>query len=138
LAVVLSGCAGMPSGTPAASILVHLDPASTERTYIIENITADIAGVFYTSDQVTGNALRVDPKSPEPVVVAKVESRSVDGRMVDALPSGSAFDAKGDFYLAADPIREVVRIRATDLNPAKSGMAQTFATSVSGANGMAL
>lgn len=137
LAVVLSGCAGMPSGTPTVSILVDLDPASTERTVIIENITADSAGVLYTSDRVTGNVLRVDPKSPKPVVVAKVESRTVDGRKVDASPGGIAFDAKGDLYLAAGPFSEVVRIKAADLSPAKPGIAQTFATGVPGANGIA-
>ena len=61
LAVVLSGCAGSQMGSPTASILVDLDPASVERTVIIENITADRDGVLFTSDRVTGNVLRVDP-----------------------------------------------------------------------------
>jgi sugar lactone lactonase YvrE len=137
LAAALTGCAGMQSGNPTVSILVDLDPASTERTVIIENITADSAGVLYTSDRVTGNVLRVDPKSPKPVVVGKVESRSVDGRKVDAAPGGIAFDAKGDLYIATGPFSEVARIKAADLNPAKPGLAQTFATGVPGANGIA-
>jgi sugar lactone lactonase YvrE len=137
IALALSGCAGMPAGNPAVSILVDLDPASTERTYIIENITADSAGILYTSDRVTGNVLRVDPKSPKPVVVGKVESRTVDGRKVDALPGGIAFDAKGDLYIATGPFSEVARIKAADLNPAKPGLAQAFATGVPGANGIA-
>ena len=137
LAVALSGCAGLQMGSPAVSILVDLDPASTDRTVIIENITADISGVLYTSDRVTGNVLRVDPKSPKPVVVAKIESRMVDGKKVDASPGGIAFDTKGDLYLAAGPFSEVVRIKAADLNAAKPGIAQTFATGVPGANGIA-
>ena len=136
LAVALSGCAGLQMGSPTVSILVDLDPASTERTVIIENITADSSGVLYTSDRVTGNVLRVDPKSPKPVVVAKIESRMVDGKKVDASPGGIAFDTKGDLYLAAGPFSEVVRIKAADLNAAKPGVAQTFATGVPGANGI--
>ena len=137
LAFVLAGCASSQMGNPVVSILVDLDPASTERTVIIENITADRTGVLYTSDRVTGNVLRVDPKSPKPVVVGKIESRTVDGRKVDASPGGIAFDAQGDLYLAAGPFSEVVRIKAADLNPAKPGIAQTFATGVPGANGIA-
>ena len=137
LALVLSGCAAMQMSAPTVSILVDLDPASVERTFIIENITADRAGILFTSDRVTGNVLRVDPKSPKPVVVGKIESRTVDGRKVDPSPGGIAFDANGDLYLAAGPFSEVVRIKAADLNPTKPGTAQTFATGVPGANGIA-
>lgn len=137
LALALSGCAGMQASNPVASILVDLDPTSTDRTYIVESITADSKGVLYLPDRVTGNILRVDPKSPQPVVVGKVESRVVDGKKVDSLPGGILFDAKGDMYVAAGPFSEVVRIKAADLNPAKPGIAQTFATGVPGANGIA-
>lgn len=137
LAVALTGCAGSQIGSPVVSILVDLDPASAERTVIIENITADSSGVLYTPDRVTGNVLRVDPKSPKPVVVGKIESRMVDGKKVDPSPGGIAFDTKGDLYLAAGPFSEVVRIKAPDLNAAKPGIAQTFATGVPGANGIA-
>jgi sugar lactone lactonase YvrE len=40
-------------------------------------------------------------------------------------------------YLATGPFSEVVRIKAADLNPAKPGTAQTFATGTPGANGIA-
>ena len=136
-ALVLAGCAGMQAGNPTVSILVDLDPLSADRTVIVENLTADRDGILFTSDRVTGNILRVDPKSPKPVVVGKVESRTTDGKKVDASPGGIAFDAKGDLYLAANPFSEVVRIKAADLNAAKPGIAQTFATGVPGANGIA-
>ena len=136
LAFVLAGCAGMQASNPVASVLVDLDPASTERTMIVESITADRTGVLYMPDRVTGNILRVDPKSPKPVVVAKVEARMVDGKKVDALPGGILFDAQGDLYVAAGPFSEVMRIKGADLNPAKPGVAQTFATGVPGANGI--
>ena len=137
LALALTGCAGTQMSSPTASILVDLDPASTERTVIIENITADRAGVLYTSDRLTGNVLRVDPKSPKPVVVGKIDSRTVDGKKVDPSPGGISFDTKGDLYIATGPFSEVVRIKAADLNAAKPGAAQTFATGVPGANGIA-
>ena len=136
-ALVLAGCVGMPAGNPTVSILVDLDPSSTDRTVIVENITADRNGILFTSDRVTGNVLRVDPKSPNPVVVGKVESRTIDGKKVDATSAGIAFDTKGDLYIAAAPFSEVVRIKAADLNAAKPGIAQTFATGVPGANGIA-
>ena len=136
-AVALAGCAAPPMTAPSVSILVDLDPLSADRTVIIENITADKQGILFTADRVTGNVLRVNPKSPQAVVVGEVESRTVDGKKVDASPGGIAFDAKGDLYLAAGPFGEVVRIKAADLNAAKPGLAQTFATGLPGANGIA-
>ena len=136
LAFALSGCATTQMGGPTASILVDLDPASTDRTMIVESITADRSGMLYLPDRVTGNILRVDPKSPKAVVVGRIEAREVEGKKVNADPSGIAFDSQGDLFVAVGPFREVVRIRGTDLNPAKPGLAQTFATGTPGANGI--
>ena len=47
LAISLSGCAAIRMGEPTVSILVDLDPASVERTVIVESITADRNGVLY-------------------------------------------------------------------------------------------
>jgi sugar lactone lactonase YvrE len=127
----------MAPKSPTASILVDLDPTSVERTVIVESITADRNGMLYVADRVTGNILRVDPKAPAPVVVARIESREVQGRRVNADPSGLAFDAQGDLFIASGPFAEVVRVRAADLNPAKPGRAQTWATGTPGANGIA-
>jgi sugar lactone lactonase YvrE len=136
-ALTLGGCTSMQTGNATPSILIDLDPASVDRTVIIENITASRDGILFTSDRVTGNVLRIDPSSPKVLVVGKIESRTVDGKKVDPSPGGIAFDAQGDLYLAVGPFREVMRIKAADLNPAKPGVAQTFATGVPGANGIA-
>ncbi|MDP3228880.1 MAG: SMP-30/gluconolactonase/LRE family protein [Acidovorax sp.] len=137
LAFVLSGCAGLQAGSPVVSILVDLDPASAERTAIVESIAADRNGVLYLPDRVTSNILRVDPKSPKPVVVGKIESRTMDGKTVAPMPGGIAFDAMGNLYVAAGPFAEIVRIQRADLDAGKPGVAQTFATGVPGANGIA-
>lgn len=135
--LLLAGCAGMQVGTPNVSILVDLDPASTDRTVIVESITADARGVLYLPDRVTGNILRVDPRAPKPVVVGRIAIREVGGKRIEPNASGVAFDRRGDLYIAVGPFSEVVRIRAADLDPAKPGMATTFATGVPGANGIA-
>jgi sugar lactone lactonase YvrE len=137
VALILAGCASVAPKNPEVSILVDLDRASVDRTVIVESITADRNGMLYVADRVTGNILRVDPKAPAPVVVARIESREVQGRRVNADPSGLAFDGQGDLFIAAGPFAEVVRVRAADLNPAKPGTAQTWATGTPGANGIA-
>lgn len=137
LVLVLAGCASAPKALPTVSILVDLDPASVDRTIIIESITADRSGRLYSADRVTGNILRVDPASPKPEVVARIEARDIQGKRVNADPSGLAFDAQGDLYVAVGPFAEVVRVRAADLNPSKPGLAQTWATGTPGANGIA-
>ena len=136
LAFALSGCATTQMGGPTVSMLVDLDPASTERTVIVESITADRSGMLYLADRVTGNILRVDPKSPKAVVVGRIEAREIQGKKVNADPSGIAFNSQGDLFIAVGPFSEVVRIRGAELNPAKPGLAQTFATGTAGANGI--
>ena len=135
-ALALSGCATMQMGGPAVSILVDLDPASTDRTVIVESITADRNGMLYLPDRVTGNILRVDPKAPKAAVVGRIEAREIQGRKVNAEPSGIAFDSQGDLFVAVGPFSEVVRIRGAELDAAKPGSAQTFATGTAGANGI--
>jgi sugar lactone lactonase YvrE len=136
LAFALSGCATTQMGGPTVSILVDLDPASTDRTVIVESITADRNGMLYLPDRVTGNILRVDPKSPKAVVVGRIEAREIQGKKVNAEPSGIAFNSQGDLFVAVGAFREVVRIRGAELDPTKPGLAQTFATGTAGANGI--
>ena len=137
LALFLAGCAVVTPIRPTAQVLVDLDPASVDRTVIVESITADRNGMLYLADRVSGNILRVDPKAPAPVVVARIEPREVQGKRVNADPSGLVFDAQGDLFIAIGSFAEVVRVRAADLNPAKPGLAQTWATGTPGANGVA-
>jgi sugar lactone lactonase YvrE len=138
LALFFGACSTMHERRPVASILVDLDPASADRTVIVESITADKQGRLYLPDRVTGNSLRVFPPSPNPVVaVGRIESREIKGKKVNADPSGLAFNQEGDLFIAVGPFSEVVRIRGAELNPQKPGLAQTFATGVPGANGIA-
>ena len=65
LATFLAGCATMQSSRPMVSILVDLDPASADRTVIVESVTADNQRRLYTADWVSGNIVRVDPKTPK-------------------------------------------------------------------------
>jgi sugar lactone lactonase YvrE len=136
--LALTGCAALPPAAPKMELLVDLDPASTDRTVIVENITADRNGVLYTADRVSGNVLRIDPKSPRPVVVARIEPRQINGQNTPANASGLAFNAQGDLLIAAGAFNEVLRVRAADLDPARPGLAQPFATGTPGANGLAI
>ena len=137
LALFFGACSTVQERRPVASILVDLDPASTDRTVIVESITADKQGRLYLPDRVTGNILRLFPPAPNPVVaVGRIESREIKGKKVSADPSGIAFNQEGDLFIAVGPFSEVVRIRGADLNPQKPGSAQTFATGTPGANGI--
>ena len=136
IAIFLGACATMQQRSPAVSILVDLDPASVDRTVIVESIAADKEGQLYMPDRITGNILRVDPKSPKPVVVGRIEAREIKGKKVNADGGGIAFNQQGDLFIASGPFAEVVRIRAADLSAGKPGTAQTFATGTEGANGI--
>ncbi|MDZ7653559.1 MAG: SMP-30/gluconolactonase/LRE family protein [Burkholderiaceae bacterium] len=134
----LAGCASLPPAPPTVSILVDLDPASVDRTVIVENITADRNGMLYTGDRVSGNILRIDPRDPRPVIVGRMEPRQVNNQPVPANASGMAFTAQGDLLIVAAGFGEVMRLRAAELDPARPGIAQTFAAGMPGANGLAL
>lgn len=135
---LLGGCATMRAGSPAVSILVDLDTASSDRTVIIESLAADKDGRLYVPDRVSGNILRIDPRTPKPVTVGRIEAREIGGKKVNADASGLVFNSQGDLLIAVGPFSEIVRVRGAELNPAKPGLAQTFATGTPGANGVAL
>jgi sugar lactone lactonase YvrE len=137
LTLFLGACATVQKRSPTVSILVDLDPASADRTVIVESITADKDGRLYLPDRVTGNILRVDPKTPKPVVVGRIEAREITGKKVNADGQGIDFNQQGDLFIAAAPFSEVVRVKGSELNPAKPGLGQTFATGTAGANGIA-
>ncbi|HEY2986712.1 MAG TPA: SMP-30/gluconolactonase/LRE family protein [Candidatus Binatia bacterium] len=129
--------AGTGASGPKVSILVDLDPASADRTVIIESIAADREGRLYTADWVSGNILRIDPKAPKPLIVGRIPNRQVEGKSVRADGRGVAFNSQGDLFVACDPFKEVVRLKRADLNPEKPGVAETFATGTEAANGIA-
>jgi len=99
------------------SILVDLDPVRVDRSVIVESMTADARGTLYLPDRVSGNILRVEAKSPTPVVVGRIAERQIDGKSVGGNGGGIAFDAQGDVFIATAPFSEVVRIRKADLDP---------------------
>ena len=137
LTLFLSACSTLQLGRPTPSILVDLDPASAASTVVVESLTADRNGLLYLPDRVSGNILRVDPKSPKPTVVGRIEPREIKGKKVNADGAGIAFNPQGDLFIASGVFGEVVRLRGSDLNPDKPGRAETFASGMPGANGIA-
>src|SRR5262245_58006121 len=127
LAILLGACATVKPRSPSVSILVDLDPASVDRTVIVESITADKEGRLYLPDRVSGNILRVDPKSPKPIVVGRIDSREIKGKKVNADGGGIAFNQQGDLFIDSAPFAEVVRIRPAHLTDAKPGTAPPVA-----------
>jgi len=61
LAIFVSACATMQAARSGVSILMDLDPASTNRTVIVESITADREGRLYLPDRVSGNIAQITP-----------------------------------------------------------------------------
>ena len=119
------------------SVLVDFDPNSAAQTVVVESIAADKNGMIYACDRVSGSVWRIDPKNPKLVVVGKVQERETDGKKQRAAVSGIVFNHQGDLFLTAGGFKEVLRIRAGELNAEKPGSAQTFATGTEGANGIA-
>jgi sugar lactone lactonase YvrE len=93
---------------------------------------------LYFGDRVQSKILRLDPRANDPVAVpvATIAARSIDGMEVKADPGGLAFDGEGNLYIASAPFAEVLRVPAAALNESSPGAAQTFATGVTGANGV--
>ena len=131
-----SGTPESPSSTPA--VLVDLDPESAGMTVTIENLTADADGLLYTSDRESGDVLRIDPQSPEPVVVGRLESRTdAAGMALRANGAGLAVTPDGDLLIASGAFNEVLRLTAAELR-GEPAAAQTFVTGVMGANALLL
>ena len=101
MAILLGACATMQPRSPSVSILVDLDRARVDTSVIVESITADKEGRLYLPDRGSGNILRVDPKSPTPVAVGRIDAREIKGKKVNADASGLAFNQQGDLLIAA-------------------------------------
>ena len=113
---------------PTVSILVDLDPASADRTVIVESITADKEGRLYLPDRVSGNILRVDPKSPKPVVVGRIEPREIKGKKVNADACGVAFNQQGDLFIASGPFSRSRAHQGSRFESAEAWTRPDFAT----------
>ena len=123
---------------PAPSVLVDLDPGSPGTTFTIENITADAAGLLYTSDRESGDVLQVDPENPSPRVVGRLESRTdAAGMALKANGAGLAVTRAGDLLVASGAFNEVLRLTAAELQ-GEPAAARTFVTGVTGANALLL
>ena len=111
---------------------------SADRTVIVESITADKQGRLYLPDRVTGNILRVDPKAPKPVVVGRIEitRKSKARRSTPTLPVLPLINRAICSSLWVHSVR-LCASEDADINPQKPGVAETFATGTSGANGIA-
>lgn len=122
----------------APSVLVDLDPDSVGTTVTIESITADRAGLLYTSDRESGDVLRIDPADPTPVVIGRLETRTdAAGMALKANGAGLAVTPAGDLLVASGAFNEVLRLTAADLR-GEPAAAQTFVTGVTGANSVLL
>jgi hypothetical protein len=127
-----------PPTSAAPTVLVDLDPESPGMTVTIENLTAGADGVLYTSDRESGDVLRIDPDSPEPVVVGRLESRTdAAGMALRANGAGLAVTPGGDLLIASGAFNEVLRLTAAELRGGPAA-AQTFVTGVMGANAVLL
>jgi hypothetical protein len=115
IALALAGCANLGPQSPTPTILVDLDPASAERTVIIESITANRDGLLYVADRVSGNVMLIDPKKPQPVIVGRVGSRQVNGQMTAPNPSGMVFNSQGTCRSAPPPLAKLCACAAPSL-----------------------
>ena len=128
LAFGLSGCATMGMGRPTVSVLVDLDPVSTDRTVIVESVIADPQGRLFLADRVSENNLRVDPKALKPVVVGRITNGQIAGKPSRAEGQRIAFNQQGELLVACDPFSEVACLKRGDINAEKPGLVKTFAT----------
>jgi sugar lactone lactonase YvrE len=137
IALLISLLSAATSYAAKVSVVIDFDPQSAAQTVVVESIAADKNGMIYACDRVSGNIWRIDPKAPKLVVVGKVQEREIDGKKTLAAVSGIIFNQQGDLFLTAGGFKEVLRIRAGELNAGKPGAAQTFATGTENANGIA-
>ena len=87
--LLLAGCASVAPKNPTISILVDLDPASVDRTTIVESITADRNGMLYVADQMCiRDSFRRVP-APQP---SEVDLALTDGRARAVLWIGPGFE----------------------------------------------
>jgi sugar lactone lactonase YvrE len=111
--------------TVPVTILADLDPNSATgiRT---EGLIADSMGRIYTSDTASRRLYRLTPDSPQVTVLGTLPTAA----------TGMAFDSAGNLYLASSG--NILKIGADKLqgNQIQESDVQTFATGVTGSNGL--
>lgn len=128
LAVALGGgkALAQTSGQVPVTVVADLDPASATGMRI-EGLASDKAGRLYTIDLDSRRFFRITP-----------DTGAVETLGVLARPgTGMAFDAAGNLYVASTDV--VLRVPADSLaaSPFVTTTVQTFATGLTGANGLA-
>ena len=128
LAVAVGGgkALAQTSGQVPVTVVADLDPASATGMRI-EGLASDKAGRLYTIDLDSRRFFRITPGT------GAVETLGVLGRP----GTGMAFDAAGNLYIASTDV--VLRVPADSLAASTfvTTTVQTFATGVTGANGLA-
>ncbi|MDQ5828203.1 MAG: SMP-30/gluconolactonase/LRE family protein [Chloroflexota bacterium] len=113
------------TSTVPVTILADLDPNSATgiRT---EGLIADSMGRIYTSDTASRRLYRLTPDSPQVTVLGTLPASA----------TGMAFDSAGNLYLASSG--NILKIGADKLqgNQIQESDVQTFATGVTGSNGL--
>jgi sugar lactone lactonase YvrE len=111
---------------PAVSIAVDLDPNSAAGIRI-EGLVTDSTGRLYTSDLDSRRLFRITPSTGTTEILG----------ILPRTATGMAFDATGNLYFASGDV--ILRIGSTALggNQIAESDVVTFATGVTGANGLA-
>jgi sugar lactone lactonase YvrE len=111
---------------PAVSVPIDLDPGSATGIRI-EGLVTDSTGRLYTSDLDSRRLFRITPGTGQVEVLGTLPQSA----------TGMAFDSSGNLYLASGA--NVLRIGASALTTGQVATSDvvTFATGVTGANGLA-
>lgn len=114
-----------PASTVAVTILADLDPNSAAGIRP-EGLIADSMGRLYTSDTASRRLYRLTPDSPQVTVLGTLPTAA----------TGMAFDSAGNLYLASSG--NILKIGADKLqgDQVQESDVQTFATGVTGSNGL--
>jgi sugar lactone lactonase YvrE len=127
LAVLGAAVAGAQTGGQAnTTVIADLNPNSATGIRI-EGLVADRQGNLYTSDLDSRNFYRINASSGAVTVLGQLPRTA----------SGMAYDAQGNLYMASGDV--IMRLSATALtgNTITNTDVITYATGVTGANGLA-
>lgn len=126
LLVSLAAGTALTQAQPAVSIAVDIDPNSAAGIRI-EGLVTDSTGRLYTSDLDSRRLFRITPSTGTTETLGTLPRTA----------TGMAFDAAGNLYFASGDV--ILRIGSTALGGSQIAASDvvTFATGVTGANGLA-